>query len=139
MVPVYPEKPMSHDRHSNPNHSTRLHQWPAEDAVIGISLGTHQSNITNYRTKTVGNSSVEVDGAELLRSLDKILSQKDSDSSTSKGGEAQISKMPSFSIQDQLQPPSDSRRYIFSQDGNSNGVVIAECHPQSNRNNSFNQ
>ena len=40
VVPVYPEKPMSTDRHSNPNHSTRLHQWPAEDAVIGVSIGT---------------------------------------------------------------------------------------------------
>ena len=45
--------------------------------------------MTNYhRTNTVGDSTVEIEGAELLLSLDKILSQKDSDSSTSKGGEA---------------------------------------------------
>ena len=100
--------------------------------MIGVSLGTQQSNITNYRTKTVDNTSLEIEGAELLRSMEKILSQKDSDSEISKG-DAQISKMPSFSIQDQLQPLSDSRRYIFSQDGNSAGVALPDTHPQANR------
>ena len=67
---------------------------------------------------------MEIEGAELLQSLDLILSQKDSNiSSSSKGARVPLQ---SFSLEDPMKQLSESRRYIFSQDGNSISLPMKE-------------
>ena len=122
-VGVQTEHPLSPGgQRGSLNHSTRLvdrFRDEGYEGVVGIGLktlsSTQHGSVSRERTLS-HRSRVEIEGAALLQSLDRILSARNE--ATPCSPRAAVPKMPSFSSGEALQQQlSVSRRYLLSQAG----------------------